>query len=199
MNKRAFNIIVALGCAIAIEFIIIVCMFFSPRVVIEEKEVPIKIETIKEVPVEVEVIVEKEVEKEVIVEVEVKPKYTYSITSEEREMLARLVYLESNIESLECQKAVASVVINRLNSGHWGTSIKEVIYAEGQFSPAKLIKQTTPTELNYQAVDEVLKHGTTVPDWVMYFRAYYHFSYTGYIPYTHIDNTYFGGHEWDKK
>ena len=128
MNKRAVNIVVALGCALAIEFIIIICMFFSPRVVIEEKEVPVKIETIKEVPVEVEVIVEKEIEKEVIVEVEVKPKYTYSFTSVERELLARLVYRESNIESLECQKAVASVVINRLHSGYWGDTLSEVIY-----------------------------------------------------------------------
>jgi hypothetical protein len=204
MNKRAFNIIVALGCAIAIEFIIIICMFFSPRVIIEEKEVPVKIETIKEVPVEVEVIVEKEVEKEVIVEVEVKPKYTYSFTSVERELLARIVYREANIESLECQKAIASVVINRLHSGYWGDTLSEVIYYKDkngnyQFSPAYLLSETTPTETNYKAVDEVLKHGVTLPSYVMYFRANYHFKYDGYKPYKSIDNTYFGYHEWDKK
>ena len=64
-----------------------------------------------------EVEVEKIVEVEKVVEVE--PQYTYHITSAEREMLARLVYREANVESIECQKAVVSVVINRLHSGDW--------------------------------------------------------------------------------
>ena len=63
-------------------------------------------------------IVEKE--KEVIVEVEKEPTYTHNITHAEREMLARLVYREANIESLECQMAVVSVVINRWQDGRWG-------------------------------------------------------------------------------
>ena len=61
---------------------------------------PPKIET-------VEVIKEVEVEKEKIVTVEKEPTYKYSVSSVEREMLARLVYLEANTESLECQRAVA--------------------------------------------------------------------------------------------
>jgi small subunit ribosomal protein S3 len=61
----------------------------------------------------VEVIKEVKVAKEKIVEVEKEPTYKYNISSVEREMLARLVYLEANTESLECQRAVASVVIER--------------------------------------------------------------------------------------
>ena len=143
-------------------------------------------------------IIEKEVviEKEVLVEVE--PTYAYKITSKEREMLARLVYREANVESLECQKAVVSVVINRWQNGYWGNTLDDVVYSENQFSPAHLIPQTTPTEINYEAVDYVLKNGCTIPNYVLYFRADYHFKWSGYVPYQQIDNTYFGYQSKDK-
>ena len=75
----------------------------------------------------VEVIKEVEVVKEKIVEVEKEPTYKYNISSVEREMLARLVYLEANTENLECQMAVASVVINRWLDSRWGSTIASVI------------------------------------------------------------------------
>lgn len=57
-------------------------------------------------------------------------KYAYDITSVEREMLARLVYREANTESIECQEAIVSVVINRWQDGRWGNTLKEVVYAK---------------------------------------------------------------------
>lgn len=162
----------------------------------EVNEIEVEVPVYKEIEKIVEV--EKVVEVEKIVEVEVEPQYTYNITSAEREMLARLVYREANIESLECQKAVVSVVINRLNSGYWGNTLKDVIYAPNQFTPAGLIWQTTPTEKNYQAVDEVLKDGVTLPPYVLYFRADFHFDWNGYNPYIQIDKTYFGYTDKDK-
>lgn len=157
------------------------------------------IEVIKEVEVEVEKEVEVivEVEKEVIVEVETT--YMYNVTSVEREMLARLVYLEANTESLECQMAVVSVVINRWYNGQWGDTLEDVVYAEYQFAPASLIYRTTPTELNYTAVDLVLKNGCTMPSYCMYFRADYGFNWNGYKHYTQIGTTYFGYFEKDVK
>lgn len=155
---------------------------------------PPKIET-------VEIIKEVEVVKEKIVEVEKEPTYKYSVSSVEREMLARLVYLEANTESLECQQAVASVVINRWQSGKWGNTIASVIYARYQFSPAGLIHKTTPTETNYVAVDHVLKNGSILPKYCMYFRSEYCFSdiWEGYSRYAQIDNTYFGYFTADKE
>lgn len=146
----------------------------------------------------VEVIKEVEVEKEIIVEVEKESTYTYSITSVEREMLARLVYREANTESLECQMAVVSVVINRWQDGGWGDALEDVIYYPNQFTPSGLIYKTTPAELNYRAVDLVLKNGSTLPPYCMYFRADYHFDWDGYKPYAQIDQTCFGYFEADK-
>ena len=156
--------------------------------------VPPKIE-IKEM--EKEVIVE--VEKEVTVEVVKEPINAYNITSEEREMLARLVYLEANTESLECQMAIVSVVINRWQDGRWGNTLENVIYSPYQFTPSNLIYQTTPTELNYTAVDLVLQNGCTLSPYVMFFRTNHHFDWQGYKPYTQIDYTCFGYFEGDVK
>lgn len=139
------------------------------------------------------------IEKEVLVKINNTENMVYNITSAEREMLARLVYLEANTESLECQKAIVSVVINRWQSGYWGDTLEDVVYYPNQFSPARLIDQTTPTNTNYQAVDYVLKNGTTVENFVLYFRASYHFDWSGYEPYCKIDNTCFGYFIKDKK
>lgn len=142
-----------------------------------------------------------EVEKERIVEIEKEPAYKYGVSSVEREMLARLVYLEANTQSLECQEAVASVVINRWLDGRWGSTIASVIYSRYQFSPAGLIYQTTPTETNYVAVDYVLKNGSILPKYCMYFRSEYCFSdiWEGYARYAQIGDIYFGYFTTDKE
>ena len=127
------------------------------------------------------------------------PIYQYNITAEEKDMLVRLVFLEANTESLECQKAIISVVINRWINGYWGNTLHDVVYAKGQFSTAKHIPIATPTPNNYEAVEYVLKNGSTLPEYILYFRANYHFKWNGYVPYKNIDNTYFGYLSKDKK
>lgn len=112
------------------------------------------------------------------------------LTEEERELLARLVYQEGNIESLECQIAIASVVINRVNAGIFGgDNIYDVIYAKGQFSTAYMLDETVPNDINYEAVDYVIQNGPSIPYYVCFFRANYYFK--EYTPYCNIDHTYF--------
>ena len=48
-------------------------------------------------------------------------------------LLACLVSMEAGYESYEGQLAVANVVLNRVRSGKWGSSISSVIYAPNQF------------------------------------------------------------------
>ena len=186
------RVMLALSGIIILLLIFIAVLITNPIVEIQTVYVPKEVIVEKEIPVEII----KEVE--VIVEVEKEPTYVYNITSEEREMLARLVYREGNIESYECQKAIVSVVINRWVSGRWGNTLEEVIYAKNQFSPADLLYKTTPNETNYQAVDEVLRYGCTIPSYVMFFRQDYHFDWQGYQPYCQLDTTYFGYFEKDK-
>lgn len=126
----------------------------------------------------------------------------YSITEEERDMLATLCYLESSICSEECQKAVVSVIFNRLDSNKWRKDVNkdgkitlyDIVYYPNAFSPAHLIEsyKDKTTQECYDAVDYVVANGPTVPTYVRYFRTNYHFKWDGYKGYCDMDNVYFG-------
>ena len=98
---------------------------------------------------------------------EPEPRYE-TITEDERELLARVVYAESNTESLEGQIAVAQVVLNRVRSESFPDTVSEVIYQERQFSTAPILDSVTPTENNYEAVDLAFEL-EVVPYDVLYF------------------------------
>ena len=155
------------------------------------------------ITIEKEVEVAQEEAKEEVVEIKEEPK-TKIVTQktqaklnvDDRELLARLLYCEGRGESIDCQRAIVSVIVNRLNSGYWGNTYSSVVYAKGQFSPVSsgAINNVKPSQTQYEVVDYVLEDGITIPSWVMYFRASYHFNWKGYTPYCNIDNTYFGGY-----
>lgn len=121
----------------------------------------------------------------------------FTITAEERDILAKLVYLEANTETMECKKAIVSIVFNRMCSPYWGTTVNKVVYAKNQFTPANRISTTTATQECYDAVDYVVKNGCTIPPYVLYFRANYYFSWA--TNYQKIDKTCFSYLEKDKK
>lgn len=129
-------------------------------------------------------------EVEEVEEVE-EPEPYYEVTDYERELLERLVYHEGNTESLECQKAIASVVFNRLYDEYhrFGSSIKEVIYAPGQFTVASYLFEDEPNETNREAVDWVIWNGPSIDEKIQFFRSKYYFSWVE--PAMEIDNTYF--------
>lgn len=171
--------------------LILIIVFFATLLIVTQI-VPTDVYAVEPIvqTVEVEKIVEVPVEH--IIEIEIPEKYVYELTAEERELLARITYLEAGGESLEMQEAVASVVINRLNSGKWGNTLKETIYYKNAFSPAPYIYKTTPNNRTYEAVDYVLKNGCTLPSYIYYFRTDHHFNWVGYNGYTVIGNVYFG-------
>ena len=98
---------------------------------------------------------------------EPEPRYE-EITAEERELLARVVYAESNTETLEGQIAVAQVVLNRVRSESFPDTVSEVIYQERQFSTASILGSVVPNETNYEAVDAAFET-EVVPYEVLYF------------------------------
>lgn len=142
--------------------------------------------------VTVEFVEEKKVEKPIAI----KLNNRYNMIEDERELFARLLYCEGGNESVECQRAIASVVLNRLHSGKWGDSLTSVIYATGQFQPISsgAILTAKPSQTQYDVIDYVNENGCTIPSWVMFFRASYHFNWKNYTPYCQIDNTFFGGY-----
>lgn len=61
-------------------------------------------------------------------------------TADEATVLAALIQCEAGGESYEGQVAVGSVVMNRVRSSRFPNTIKEVVYAPGQFTPANSTK-----------------------------------------------------------
>ena len=104
---------------------------------------------------------------EPVAEPEPEPRYE-EITAEERELLARVVYAESNTETIEGQIAVAQVVLNRVRSESFPDTVSEVIYQERQFSTASILGSVVPNETNYEAVDAAFET-EVVPYEVFYF------------------------------
>ena len=56
-------------------------------------------------------------------------------TAEDLELLAALIHCEARGESYTGQVAVGNVVLNRIASPRFPNTLREVIYAAGQFSP----------------------------------------------------------------
>lgn len=59
---------------------------------------------------------------------------TITLSDEEIWILACVIDWEAGTESYEGKLAVANVVLNRLRSGYWGSTIQSVVYAKSQFS-----------------------------------------------------------------
>jgi len=119
-----------------------------------------------------------------------------SITSNCREMLARLVRLEAPNESADGKQAVAEVVLNRMISSRWShaNTIEEVIFDDKwgvQFTVRDRIwtDRGNPSSADYAAVDRALS-GTNVLD-----RSYVFFNTR---PVTQIDVIWIGAHAFSK-
>ena len=116
----------------------------------------------------------------------------YNLSESEIIELATLVYLEAGSESYECQKAIASVVLNRMSAKD--VSLHTVIYAPNQFTPANRIKYTKPSNMSIEATRDVVTNGNIFPKNVLYFREGYYFNWgpnSPVKPYKSIDHVYF--------
>lgn len=60
----------------------------------------------------------------------------FSFTESEMKLFAAVVQMEAGGESFEGKVAVANVVLNRIQTGTWGSSLSAVIYSPGQFTGA---------------------------------------------------------------
>lgn len=93
------------------------------------------------------------------------------ITEEERELIARIVYLEARGEPAEGQQAVAEVILNRVAAENFPDSVADVIFQENpqQFTTAQLIDEAAPGEAQYAAVDAATSGEAVLPMDVVYF------------------------------
>lgn len=114
-------------------------------------------------------------------------RYGYKYSEWEIRLMAKLVYLEAGSQSYRCQKAIASVIINR--SKRYGRSIYNTIYEPGVFGPAYKVSRTNPSNSCLRAVREVVRSRCILPRNVVIFRnKHYH---TFGRRYCCIDGVYF--------
>ena len=98
-------------------------------------------------------------------------------TYEEAVMLATVIYKENYCtgeteqDIRDCQILTGAVVVNRAMNGGWGgNTIRDVIFAKGQYAEstkAAIGKVTPPDEL-IQLADDIMTYGTNVPDYVVF-------------------------------
>jgi hypothetical protein len=104
-----------------------------------------------------------------------------SYTHEDVDCLAKNIYHEAGVESMDGKYAVAQVTLNRLRLGHWGNTICGVVYSKAQFSWTldKKLRREVPQGRawrNSQDVAyEVLEQGARVPS--LQSSTYYHADY----------------------
>jgi len=58
-----------------------------------------------------------------------------SVTSEELDMMAAMIYCEAGAEGFEEMLGVASVIVNRLKSSKYPNTMEAVLWQKGQFAP----------------------------------------------------------------
>ena len=58
-----------------------------------------------------------------------------NLTPQQRDLLIRTIIGESAHEPMQGQLGVAYTILNRLNSGRYGSSLEDVIFAKSQFEP----------------------------------------------------------------
>lgn len=94
---------------------------------------------------------------EVFVE-KTKPYYSdIALSDADRDLLAKIVFLEAGNQSLTGQRCVVEVVFNRVLDERFPNTIRGVLSQRNQFSTYKNVGIAKPTQEQYDAIDTVLK------------------------------------------
>ena len=88
---------------------------------------------------------------------------------QELELLSSLIEAEAGDLSDECQIAVASVVLNRINHPSYPDTVYDVIYQPGQYGTVENGKiENEPDENARKNAEYVLQNGSQIPENVVY-------------------------------
>lgn len=103
----------------------------------------------------------------------VEPRYgDLTLTDEDLDLIARLVWVEAQGEEDDGQQAVAEVILNRVYSDGFPNTVRGVIYAEDQFRGTQYISEAEPTQTQYEAVERALCGPYILPINVTHFATY---------------------------
>lgn len=94
------------------------------------------------------------------------------LTEWEQQLLAKLIWLEARGESAEGQQAIAEIIYNRMVSDQFPDTLEGVIYAEGQFRSVSHLEEATPSQAQYDALENALEGPYVLPIEVVHFATY---------------------------
>lgn len=94
------------------------------------------------------------------------------LTSAERILLAKMVWVEARGECAEGQQAVAEVVLNRLVSDDYSDTIRDIVYSDNQFRSTQFLDEAEPTQTQFEAVENALNGPYVLPIDVVHFATY---------------------------
>lgn len=101
------------------------------------------------------------------------PRYgDLTLSGQDMELIARLICAEGESEPFEGQQAIAEVILNRLASEQFPSTVKNVIYSEGQFLGSQNMYNKEPTYTQYKAIDRALYGPYVLPEDVVFFATY---------------------------
>ena len=80
-----------------------------------------------------------------------------TITDSDINLLARLITAEAGSEPYEGQVAVGAVVLNRIRSGRFPATVREVVYQPAQFRSLPKLDRIEPSEASLSAAQEALR------------------------------------------
>lgn len=110
---------------------------------------------------------------------------SFSASESELDMLAKIIYAEARGETYDGKVALGAVILNRVRSSRYPNTIRQVIFAPGQFSPIRdgSYASARPTEAEYRAAQDALSgidptHGALTFYAYKYTRSSYHESLT---------------------
>ena len=85
------------------------------------------------------------------------------LTDADKLLIAQLICMEAASEPFEGQQAVAEVVLNRLASGRFQSTVYNVIHAPDQFASVPRLQEAKPDYTQYKAIEQA-QYGPYVLD-----------------------------------
>ncbi len=99
-------------------------------------------------------------------------RYDFDLTDAEKTLLASMIWVEAQGETLKGQQAVAEVVLNRLAADNFQDTLRGVIYADGQFLSTAKLHDAEPTQMQYDVVERALNGPYILPEDVVFFATF---------------------------
>lgn len=117
----------------------------------------------------------------------------YAFFEEEKALMTTVLWVEAGSNSRELQLACASVMVNQLDSGWYGTTITEVLTRPNAYDGYRLRARAEGQDLSScrEVVEEICQNGSKLPEYIWFFRADHPFGWKGIETYTVIDGVCF--------